>query len=852
VSTGLVQRVRAVLGKRSTPVPGLAERVASFREVLHANNTALGHLAAIQAALGGERAAGPAEVRRLVAGVTVQAFRMVVHLNRLTGGRYAGLRDRFGHIRARVGACIETARHVGDVPPVLEMDRLDATLADAVGQKSAMLGAVRAAIGGAVPDGFTTTVAAYRLFMAANGLAERVAAALAEVDPGDVPSAFAAAASITASIEAAPVPAEVSEAIERAVARLAAAGATRFAVRSSALQEGGLTVSFAGQYRSLLNVPPDEVVDAFRRVVASKYSAQAIAYRQERGFDDAEVAMCCCVLPMVDAVGAGVLYSACAVDGGTATLIQAVRGLGLAAVDGSVRPESIVVDRLAARVSGRRPGRQPLQFRCAPGAGTERCPCPDSGTVLDDRRAEALARLSWSVEAVAGTAVDLEWAIDGAGGLWVLQVRPQPVHADGGGTPTREPVRGASLRLRGGARASGGVAAGAVYRITRALDLLSCPVGAVAVVAEAAPRLAVVLPRLAAVVADMGDVTGHLATVARELGVPAIFGVESATRTLADGEEITVDADACAVYRGAVSEALERAAGDTAPRRRPEHLERLARAAELIVPLNLTGRMAGVRSIRRCRTVHDVIRLCHQATVEALFDLGDRRLRAGGLRRLVSDVPIDCRVIDLGGGLRPEVGPGDVTLGEVTCLPLRALWRGMTDPRLRWRMTRPVSMRGFVSALVNYNFDEDGGVRAMGEPSYAIVTDRYLNLNSRIGYHFATVDAHVGEVRESNYASFRFVGGSTGVDQRSRRATLIEHVLAARGFETDRCADLVNARVRHLGAAEMEEKLAVVGMVNGYVNHLDMALTTDALVERYAQAFLAGNLGFGRDDGHGT
>lgn len=83
----------------------------------------------------------------------------------------------------------------------------------------------------------------------------------------------------------------------------------RLAVRSSALQEGGLEVSFAGQYRSMLNIPSAGVIDAFRKVVASKYSPQAITYRLVRGFDDAEVAMCCCVLTMVDAAAAGVIYS---------------------------------------------------------------------------------------------------------------------------------------------------------------------------------------------------------------------------------------------------------------------------------------------------------------------------------------------------------------------------------------------------------------------------------------------------------------------------------------------------------------------------------------------------------------
>jgi pyruvate,water dikinase len=131
-------------------------------------------------------------------------------------------------------------------------------------------------------------------------------------------------------------------------------------------------------------------------------------------------------------------------------------------------------------------------------------------------------------------------------------------------------------------------------------------------------------------------------------------------------------------------------------------------------------------------------------------------------------------------------------------------------------------------------------IRPMG---ISLLSRAYLNLNSRIGYHFSTVDPHLRDGR-INYASFRFVGGSTGIDQRSRRAQLIQRLLAACGFETDCRADLVNARIRHRPAQEMDEAVFKVGILMGYVNHLDMALVSDAVVKVYEDAFLAGNYGF--------
>ena len=80
----LLERCWNSLGKRQEPVPGLEARIGFFREVLHANNTALGVIAQIQAALAGERSASGAEVRRMVAAVTVQTYRMITNLNRMT------------------------------------------------------------------------------------------------------------------------------------------------------------------------------------------------------------------------------------------------------------------------------------------------------------------------------------------------------------------------------------------------------------------------------------------------------------------------------------------------------------------------------------------------------------------------------------------------------------------------------------------------------------------------------------------------------------------------------------------------------------------------------------------------
>ena len=106
------------------------------------------------------------------------------------------------------------------------------------------------------------------------------------------------------------------------------------------------------------------------------------------------------------------------------------------------------------------------------------------------------------------------------------------------------------MLLQGGELASSGVAAGPVHVVANNLDLLQFPAGAVLVTAFPHPGWAPLLSRAAALVTDRGGITGHLANVAREFGIPALFNTGEATSRLTPGQMVTVDADGLAVYAG--------------------------------------------------------------------------------------------------------------------------------------------------------------------------------------------------------------------------------------------------------------------------------------------------------------
>ena len=160
-----------------------------------------------------------------------------------------------------------------DSPRVIPFDRLRMTDVEEVGGKNASLGEMigrLAAAGIRVPGGFATTAAAFREFLAHQGLAGRIAARLARLDVDDVVALAAAGAEIRGWIAAAPLPPELEQEIRAAFAALTADGdGASFAVRSSATAEDLPDASFAGQQETFLNISGiDNVIHAIHEVFA--------------------------------------------------------------------------------------------------------------------------------------------------------------------------------------------------------------------------------------------------------------------------------------------------------------------------------------------------------------------------------------------------------------------------------------------------------------------------------------------------------------------------------------------------------------------------------------------------------
>ncbi|WP_371745955.1 PEP/pyruvate-binding domain-containing protein [Arthrobacter oryzae] len=306
---------------------------------------------------------------------------------------------------------------------VLGLELIDAGMLARVGGKAANLGETTRA-GLPVPPGFCLTTEAYRRAVGPAGL-EDVHGALAATGDHDLAALATLAARARELILGVDVPPEIAAAVRESYAALGTD--VPVAVRSSATAEDLPLASFAGQQDTYLNVVgADAVLDAVRRCWASLWTDRAVAYRATHGISPSTVALAVVVQRMVDAAVAGVLFTANPVTGRRhEAVIDASPGLGEAVVSGAVNPDHFVVDTATGAIPEWRPGDKAISIRPLPGGGTERTVLPpDSGPSLDDAQVRELAALGSTVEQHYGAPQDIEWAIDAADKLWLVQSRP--------------------------------------------------------------------------------------------------------------------------------------------------------------------------------------------------------------------------------------------------------------------------------------------------------------------------------------------------------------------------------------------------------------------------------------------
>ena len=390
--------------------------------------------------------------------------------------------------------------------------------------------------------------------------------------------------------------------------------------------------------------------------------------------------------------------------------------------------------------------------------------------------------------------------------------------------------------------AHAGVGAGVVAHVSADADLDRFPEEAVLVTKYTAPWLARIVPKAAAIVAERGSAAGHLATIAREFRVPTLVGVEGAMEILAAGMKVTVDTKQRTIYAGRVKELIQYELVQSMAFEDAPEFRLLRRILARIAPLHLLDPQDQNFTPGGCQSVHDVIRFIHEKAVEELMDLPRFVKRFKGVRifTLVSDIPLGLKILDLGGGIAPEAQGTRLLPEHIRSAPMKALWAGLSGPGVWSTEPVPVDFQGMMSSLTKTGAFTPGATTVSGF-NLAVISENYLNLHLRLGYHFNLVDARMETEAPRNHIYFRFVGGVTDLTRRSRRAQLLEKILSQFHFKVDTKGDLVVAKVLHLPREDMEQRLQLLGRLIGFTRQLDIQLRSDEDVPDFVEAFFHQN-----------
>ena len=797
----------------------------------------------IEGALSGGRPFGMSVVRASCTSVTVTVHRIIASLHELAPGRYRALDARFRLIQECIAGVLQAAPLPADGELVLPLEAVDSSHLDQVGGKMAAVGELSSRLGLEVPAGFVVTAAGFRRLLAHGELQAEIDRRVQAASADDPAGLFQLSSNLQQLLATAPVPPELEDSIRAAYAgleRRLGAG-VRVSLRSSALGEDSAEASFAGQYRSELNVSADHLLEAYREVVASKYSVPAMTYRLNRGLRDEDVAMGVGCMAMIPAAAGGVAYSSSPVgDGDPAVLVTAALGLPKAVVDGTAACDTFRVSRGPnPEVVERQVRVKDYRLVSDPEEGLTRVevePGERTRPAITDEEAVELAELVLRLEAHYGRPVDVEWALTPERRVVVLQCRPLLRVEAGVSSVGRElSTLGVVPLIAGGVTASPGVGCGVVIAVRRHADLLRFPDGAVLVAAQSLPAWASLLGRAAAVVTEQGSVTSHLASVAREFRVPALFAVPEALSVLREGETVTVDAGGRMVLPGRVEELLATSEPAPSPMLGSPVYDALAEASRHIVPLNLLDPQSPQFRARSCATLHDITRFCHEKAVEEMFRFGrDHAFHERSSKQLVTDVPMQLWVLNLDDGFREEVEGPYVELGSVASVPMLAVWAGMHA--VPWQGPPPVDARGLLAVMFQATVNPDlnpAGASGFVNRNYFLISKNYCSLQSRFGFHFATVEALVGERSLENYISFHFKGGAADQRRRVARAQLVGEILRHHGFRTEASGDSMRARLEGYDQDTMCERLKVVGYLIVHTRQLDMIMANDAAVAEY-------------------
>lgn len=799
----------------------LREKYEALKQLLHFDIGCHEKMAELQGLLHGGHREDFARIRHRFNLFSAEVAGMVDALETMNPGSYSALKSYHKKFNFYTRFLLAPPEINCSPPFVVGLEEISENTKE-IGNKAKNLACLQNETEIPIPHGFAIPACGYHYFIEYNKLREKIDCLLTQLDIESPASLTKISHLLQELVADAEVPPKIVSAILFAYDSHIENSTLQpeVAVRSSAISEDG-KFSFAGQYATELKVTKTDIASGYKVVIASKYSQEALYYRISKGLGDEETAMCVLVQEMVPAKASGVLYTRGVRKNSTdqdLLHLHVADGLGEQLVGGTVRPDSYILQR-----------RKPFSIV----SSTINIPLLTTDQIV------VLAKLGIEIEDYFSTAQDIEWAIDSADQPFILQARELHI-SNKVVKPEPTDIILPTPSSYGNECASPGVASGKIYRMESNNHMEEVPEGAVLVTRDIPPSLVKCISRLSAVLAEKGSKASHFATVAREFGVPLLTGIDNARNIFKPDSTVTVDGDSGTVFPGRIDALIETSKKLVATG--PYH-RTVSEALKFITPLELTDPEALNFTPEGCRSMHDIIRFCHEKALMSMFTTGRPGTGRGALR-LAGDIPLDVFLFDVGGGITTGNGKNAVPLKDVGSAPFQALWKGLSHPKVQWKQ-KPFDWDAYDKIELS------GGIPPKKDSfafaSYAVIGTDYLHFNIRFGYHFTILDVLCGENSAENHCMLRFAGGGGDYDHRSFRIHFITGVLEKLDFSVDKKGDLLEAKLPPMPSCDILEKLDILGRLLGATKLMDMVLDSEKMAADCVEEFFKGRYSFSQE-----
>ena len=834
--------------KKNVDLKELKTIFDKFKQILSGNNIILELISQLEDKLSGEYIFDINYLTQTVARISEEIYGVILNLNYISDNKYTELITSHVKIQTQLENILNSYSKNITNEYVINYDEINPSSTQSVGSKNANLGEIKNYLKMFTPDGFILTTYAYQQFMDHNGLWPKIKKIYENSIDDSKGSAKRYDEAIEKLFSSTVLPDVIKKSISKNLNKLFARHKKKLnlAVRSSAYGEDDERLSFAGQFDSFLNCPPNEVGSAYIKVIASRFKYNIMVYSKDKSLEETTLPMAVGIQEQINVDTAGVIYTIDPSDDCIdCLLISSAYGLGISVVSGTANADYFKVSRLdPARIKERRIGKKNTKIICDGKKSVKNVPVEKdlrTRESLSDEQIKELSEYALFLDRYFKRPLDIEWCFDKDGKLYILQCRPLKLPQK-----FKIPVKNLKeilakktiIMYKKGQVAQRGIVAGKVYLVNEDDDPATFPAGGIAVTKYTSPRLSRIIRRAKAIVTDVGSTTGHMATVAREFGVPLIVNTADATKILSNGTEVTVDAEENIIYAGIINELLVYETEGEDVFRELKEYKILRQLLRKISPLILIDPKNAYFTAKNCQTFHDILRFSHEKAMHELIQLNmsSHRFNRINTKTLKLLIPLGLSVIDLGDGLFNESSSENIdSIEQIRSVPMRAILEGLISPGV-WS-TDPVQF-GFgdlMSSMTRYSFSERSG-KYTGQ-NLAVISEKYTNLSLRLGYHFNVIDTYVSENINDNYIYFRFVGGVTETERRHLRAILLKEILEKMNFIVTVTGDLVIARSKKWDADQILQTLKNIGKLIGFSRQLDTQMQNPKSVKKYLNEF---------------